>query len=1153
MANTAIGAGDITILQGNSSTQDMRINITPLTILQSGAITAIPALDPYVQVTWDGSSTGLSAGQYIRISNGTTIRTHGVLRLNPSGSTLFINEVPLGSPGYTVNIESAIQVGDTVTVYSHRPLWGLHSRISNRIFYQTWDVAYTDQNENVPPVANTGQWQSAKISSGSAAFRLPRRGANTSFAMSGTLSTYLWTLPSGVTLKSGYATSDDIIEVDAVAGYHLIALTVTDSNAKTHTAYTWLFVSDGTTGQTLGERYATSDLTVNQNERGLTGSLTIYGTNLEDILYPGAGLLINETPHFALGTLTDGVFVDAFCAYISGVSYTYNAERIASANITFESPIIYADKIVQPEQSLTEVANPANWTQCTSALSNPRGAFYFAWKHKTPALGDMHDIDANSLTTPRRKSIDYGTKTLGQAINLVSALFLVSIASAADGTTVIREKPLYMDNTDRNALATRMTWQAKDFSLSGQLAYQYNMLSRVAETIGGAFAYDGAVTKAWLAGKKWNQGSSSINMPSTTVSMSDGLNRVLEIVGHYHAEQNREINEIPLTLLGNMDVIDPAYMIWDRLTIDASLDPRGKGWSNNRVLATRVNRSWSKEATGYVKSITVGFTPETFGQPAKEIPYGNVRSAATNRRPVPHTPRVNETFGSVGIMLALNDTGKLARTYNYLASSPQWQDLNVSGSVCDFDWDYNSSFFTSGYVITEPLGVYLCAIAGLEIRVYHVADIKDPSSQPVEIASATMADGTMVYNARIRCSETTPTLVVVAWKDRTGVEFIRSTDGGSTWSSKANVGDAITDSASNDDAHIGLDIYGVTQVITAPDTTPEYGLYIATTAGGSFSAVTGTLRDATPNPLIKLLSGTVAYVTLLSSGFSVTFDAGGYSLYTVSTNISGFTAGVNAVGNPGNAAQGTGTWSIENSEGIKVDIDLGSSQSISNVLSDIFVNKPDDVAVISYHVQIYDTTVLQDEFESRTYQDGFDFTLGVWQSHNLSTDNSDTPRDAISLPVTGDQVVIWIHIRSSGSDWDVRLDNIQVVTGAGSSDTLQKVTSLTGTSNWTDVSPTTDVAPVRPHDLSIDIIDNNVLHTVADDDKWYKSTNAASAWSTIESATNKRTPYSVGDAIVFGGVGEIVLTLDGTNFEDKTGNLSAAMGTIGTIKKVLAL
>jgi hypothetical protein len=497
MANTAIGVSDLAILRsGHSFTKSLSVHITPLTVVQSGTITALPATYPTVSFTWDGSTTGVLVGQLVRITNGSTHKAWGVIRLAPVSTTLYINETPLGASGYASDIESAIAVNDTITIYSHMPLWCLHSRIANKTFLKLFDVPYTTQNEDVPPVANTGTWQSGGIATGdtTAAFTLPRAGTNTSFAMSGTISAYLWTLPTGVTLQAGYATSDSVIAVDAEAGYHQISLRLTDSNGKTHTAYMWLFVSDGTDGTSLSERYAIPSVQIQQNRKGFTGSMELIGTDLEDVLYPGAGLLLKETPYFSDGTLTDGVFVDSFVAYIVDVTYTYDENRIPRAVVTFESPVIYANRINQPVQSMTEVSNPANWAQVTSALSNPRGAFYYAAKWHTPALMDMHDVTATSMTTPRRKFIDFNTNTLGAAIDHVAKLFLINIGSAADGTTVLSRLPQYMSNADRNAVDVRITWAAQDLRLP--LTYRLNMLEKPAEVRTGAFAYNGSATGA---------------------------------------------------------------------------------------------------------------------------------------------------------------------------------------------------------------------------------------------------------------------------------------------------------------------------------------------------------------------------------------------------------------------------------------------------------------------------------------------------------------------------------------------------------------------------------------------------------------------------------------------------------------------------------
>jgi hypothetical protein len=1146
MANSAIGSADKAILRGNSFTKQVHVHITPLVSVFTSTIASVPTKSPYVQITCDDTVTGVSVGQMVKITSGSTLVSYAVVRKAPSGTTLYISTTPLGSAGYATAIETAIQAGQTVTVYSHRPLWGMYSTIRQRTFYKQWDIAYSDQNEDPPPVANAGAPQIATVAVGSqASFTLPRAGTNSSFAMAGSISSYSWSLPTGVSLKSGYALTDDVIQVDADAGRYLVSLTVTDSNANTHTAYVWLFVSDGTTGASLDERYPVSQISVNQTMQGSTGDLTLTGTSLDDVLYPGAMVVIKEIPYFENGTLTDGVFVDTHVGYIDNISYAYNEQRITTATVNFQSPAIYANNIVQPEQALIEKSSPSNWTQCTSTLSNPRGALYYTIKWHTPGLLDNHDFNASSFTTPRRKEIAYNTSNLGAAIQLVVALFLKHIGSAADGTTVMADRPMYMTNADRDSLAIRMSWQGQDFRLP--LSYTRNLLSQIAETITGAFAYNGSKTKAWLAGKKFNQGTGSSELTNFTVTTSEGASRVAEVVGHFHAEQNRDILEWSFVPTANQDVIDCAYALWETVTIDSGLDPRGNGLSTARMLATRADRTWTRTAFGIEKTITYSFQPETFGQPGKIIPIGNVKTNATNQTPIAFTQQADEALGSLGLALAVNDVGQLAITRNYLATSPDWTDLSdlFEGDVSDFDWDYSSGFFTNGYEITEPLSAYVVSIDGTTLYVYRIEDVKTTLAV-TDLTTVTMADSSQDYNARVVCSNTTPDLAIVVFKDQTGIEHTYTTDGGDTWSSKANIGNAITDT-DNDDAHIGLDIFDETILVTAPDSTPEYGLYISTASTPSFSAVTNSSKDTTPMPMIKLIDDTNAYVSLpaTTSGAiaNVTFDAGGDSWDSITSNTSGAGEDTSGVGNPDDCARQNKT-SVAN---IFLYVDFSfSSGTVDRVGFDYYGSTTTTVNVEECRV------ILKSGGSggSSQYDSGWvsSVTLdGTWR--NLV--------DTFSS-VTADYCQVGLHLQATSSgDIDLRFDNIQVGNGTLADSltyTLQKVSSLTGTSSWSDISPATDKAPVRPYDLAIDLADTDTINLVADNNNWYQSTNAGSSYTTKESSTTKRTMYSVGDAIMFGGTGGVDLTLDnGTNEDDKTGNLATAWGATGTIKRVLAL
>lgn len=1156
MAKSAISANDLSNLRSDQYISNLGLWVTPLTTVQSGSVTAVPSLSPYIQVTWDGSTTGISVGQMVKIVNGTTLRAYGIIRKAPSGSTLYISETPLGSPGYSTRIESPIQVGDTVTVYSHRPLWNLHSRISDATFYKEWDVAYSNQNSQPPPMCNVGTWQAAILASGesTAQFTLPRGGVNSSFALgSATKSSYLWALPSGVSLATGYALTDSVIVVNATAGTYQVSCTLTDSNASTHTAYLWLFVSDGTSGLSLTEQYGIEgNFTVSSSRTGTELNITLVGDNLQNVLYPGAGILFRWWGKYNETTLTDGVLIDTFVGYIhpEGIDFSHDG-NIGTASFRAVSPFLYAEKVGQPQQALEEVASPSHWAECTTALSNPRGWLYYAMKWHCPNIVDMHDVDDDGLTTPRRQFAEYNTNNLAAAMQVASNYIAGNVGSASDGTTVLRKYPLYMSNSDRNSLATIITWQEQD--LSPDIRYRKRLGSQYAESRTGAFAYDGTAASAWLAGKRWHQGVGRATLPDFVVTASEGVTRVKAVAGHFLAEQNADIEEMILPLNAAQDVVDPVYLLWNKLTITSTYDPYGVGFSAERMLPKSVTREWSNDNGDWKPQISLSLQPETFGQPGEEIPIESYQSFLaggwSSSLPVLYTPYdENSAYGDMGLALLNDDNGKFALCRNYYASSLTYQDLSGSlndEAVCDFCIDWNSAYFT-GNDSKAALGVYAVTISGATLNVWYFANIQS-STLATTIQSYTMNDGSCDTEARIEVSETTPTYVAVAWHDQTGTEFGYSDDGGTTWYSKANVGSTVTDTA-NDNAPLGLAVDGNYTLIAAPDTTPEYGVYLSSSVGGAFSALSNTQRSPTIQPLIKIVSGTdTAYVSDINnaSSFTVNFDVSGFSGYTLQTT-SPSTNAETATGNPGDASQSD----FSNTATTGIEIDLGTTYTITDVTFDYKISdNSHGIAFVLYADDPWPIGTSSKEVMSLTPS-----AAGSWLSKTFSTDATSLPWNNFDA-----QIVTLRVIPASDTSFPITVyvDNIVVYVSAGSGSTaLYKVSTFTGTDSWSDITPATDEAPERPHDLAIDLIDTNVIDTVSGtSNNWYTSTDTGSNWSTSESSSAKRAFLTAGDTIMEGGNAEVKISYDGgTTFNAATGNLASVWGgTVGVIKRVMAL
>src|SRR5688572_4470288 len=123
MAKTTISPTDQSKLRSEQSIDNLALCITPLVHNSIGTITAIPNKYPTTSLTidWTTGPSNVEVGQMIRITDGSTIKAYSVVRKPISGSTLYINETPLGALGYPADIEQPILVGDTVTIYTHEP------------------------------------------------------------------------------------------------------------------------------------------------------------------------------------------------------------------------------------------------------------------------------------------------------------------------------------------------------------------------------------------------------------------------------------------------------------------------------------------------------------------------------------------------------------------------------------------------------------------------------------------------------------------------------------------------------------------------------------------------------------------------------------------------------------------------------------------------------------------------------------------------------------------------------------------------------------------------------------------------------------------------------------------------------------------------
>ncbi len=561
--------------------------------------------------------------------------------------------------------------------------------------FKDHDIAVGSFTDNVPPVSNCGVGIAGTIDSGTSKLQvtLPHE-ANTSFALSGTISTYLWGLPSGVTLDSG-ATSDSQITVNCDPGFYWVKLTVTDSNSKTHESRCPIFARD-----------PASD-----------SSISSFNIESHKIRPDGQELNIKILEAIAEGTYPDGTLVMLWEDEPSGPTdrshmifigwHHTDPTRITARRTGILTGTTFTCKDVAGRmralpgfpQSISSIASPLAWTQMSSPHIDKFIHYLMYWHSTGLELADWSNSgvgssfpfvllwsDGDSIwsqTARRAKNMvpDYvlGCNTLGQLTENIDPILQATGSRTATIQTTL----------------TEADWTS--------IRYTHQRPPRVHWHRGNAIEADATVIDALFCvapGDTPGQGEISQEQGEQLAQNQTDLN-VTE--GNRYARLNAEENLFRITLTeGNDKDIEPADMTWVRLDIAAAYAAqRGLAFSNERGLVHEVNIKYSHGRTGFVRTVELLWERETDGPPAVTFippvppPFDDTIDDWPDDEADPDPTVVGDGFGTAYVMLS---TG-LARTRDLSAASPTWVDISsgITGIKYDFildPWQPKTRAFT---------------------------------------------------------------------------------------------------------------------------------------------------------------------------------------------------------------------------------------------------------------------------------------------------------------------------------------------------------------------------------------------------------------------------------------------------------------------------
>ncbi len=436
--------------------------------------------------------------------------------------------------------------------------------------YKDHDIAVGTFTDAIPPKSNAGMGMAGTIDSGTSKLQvtLPHE-ANTSWALSGSISSYLWALPSGVTLDSGL-TSDSQITVNCDPGFYWVRLTVTDSNGETHEMRVPIFARDPDSDD----------------------SISVFNIESHKIKKDGQELSIRIREAIAESTYPDGTLVMLWEDEPSGPTDRSHMKFIGwhqtdPASIDAKRTGILTDTTFQCvdvagrlkalpvfPQSIGSNASPSSWDQMSSPNLDKFIHYLLYWHSSALELADWSGSGVGSSyqfmilesggdslwsqVAQRAKSMvpDYvlGCNTLGQITENVDPIVQATGSRTATVQTTL----------------TEADWAS--------IRYRHQRPPRVHWLRGDAFLADGVTLTPLFCiapGDTPGQGEISQQQGHQLTQSQSDLN-ITE--GHRYARLNAEQTHFRIVLAEGADKgIEPADMTWVRMDIGAdAMDCQGK-------------------------------------------------------------------------------------------------------------------------------------------------------------------------------------------------------------------------------------------------------------------------------------------------------------------------------------------------------------------------------------------------------------------------------------------------------------------------------------------------------------------------------------------------------------------------------------------------
>lgn len=567
---------------------------------------------PLASLTYDnvtvGAYTDIVVGQLARIRTAAG-EIKGYTRVRKAPTSSLVYPAVIGQGDIDVDDNDVIDVLDDYRPQGKLPRIDA-SDPKHVTFYKDYDLAYSDQGAEPPPICNAGPFVARFVDPDTGLITV-ERDLTASFAVapSATISSYSGDIVDG-TVTSGSIASGTFTATFP-AGKRWCQFTATDSNGKTHTKHV-LIVACERTGDNAPIRIVSKNLHGTVGD-GWTAGFTLLADDVSaDVVVQGALVVyfVEEVYDYTAGSI--GGYPDDeavhFVGWITTVPTSIEPE-ISDVDITCAGPIGILRALPGFSQSVSIKASPTNWNQMAS-LTLFRYIWYLIYWHTT--ILDICDIEAPDwIADYPYARFDSDQANPYEIADAMAQAVTARLTCDRQGIFYLRKNPLYMTDEDRDDVPVIISLQASDWTKIRVEEQQRPPIfwlrasALVAQT--GKPLPLLAISPGVLPG----YGAIEDTFDKQLVASQTDLNIR---AGHVYAERAALDNKIEIGILTGGMIADPAWREWVRLTLDADTNRRGITYSNVRTVILEVDVDTDVENAATTESWNI--QRETSGVPA---------------------------------------------------------------------------------------------------------------------------------------------------------------------------------------------------------------------------------------------------------------------------------------------------------------------------------------------------------------------------------------------------------------------------------------------------------------------------------------------------------------------------------------------------------